>query len=103
MTIKWIRDRYKVIKEIPGGNMSQVLLCIDYNQDEESEVVIKLFNKHSSEDDLLKRSFFREVENLERLKHSNIVKMLDKNKDDKLNAYYICLEHIQGKAVTART
>lgn len=97
----FITERYMLKKKnIGGGNMSSIHLCIDTDIDDEDNnlVIIKMFNKpYVGDSDLQKQVFSREVEALDKLNHKNIVRILDRGYDEGFKAYYIVLEHIKGK------
>lgn len=97
--MKFIKDRYKILKKLNGGNMCNVYLCIDFEGDGEN-VVIKTFEWTDGDTaELYKALFNRELENLEKLKNKHIVTLLDKgiDTDNKLN--YIVLEYFQGESL----
>lgn len=98
----YIVDRYKLKKrDIGGGNMASILLCEDTDVDDnemDSSVIIKMFNKpNSGDEDLQKQVFNREVESLDKLNHKNIVRILDRGFDEGFNAFFIVLEYIRGQ------
>ncbi|MDE7252974.1 MAG: protein kinase [Acetatifactor sp.] len=98
----YIADRYRVKKkDIGGGNMASIHLCEDTDvddDDKESTVIVKMFNKPSvGDDDLQKQLFNREVESLDKLNHRNVVKILDRGYDEGFKAFFIVLEYIHGK------
>lgn len=96
----FIANRYMLKKkDIGGGNMSSIHLCIDTRSDDEyNSVIVKMFNKPTVGDvDLQKKVFNREVEALDKLNHKNIVRILDRGYDNGFNAYFIVLEHIKGQ------
>ena len=98
----YIADRYKLKKkDIGGGNMASILLCEDTDIDDDeanSSVIIKLFNKPNiGDENLQKQVFNREVESLDKLNHKNIVRILDRGYDEKYKAFFIVLEYIQGQ------
>ncbi len=91
----YIDDQYRVIRPIQGGNMSNVYLCED---DNDNRVVVKMFDKCVSNDNNLQEKIFqREVESLEKVQHVNIVKIIDKGLDEDLGKFYIVLEYVNGK------
>ena len=98
----YIADRYRLKKKnIGGGNMASILLCEDTdvdNNERDSSVIIKMFNKPNiGDEDLQKQVFNREVESLDKLNHKNIVRILDRGFDESFKAFFIVLEYIQGK------
>lgn len=96
----FIANRYMLKKkDIGGGNMSTIHLCIDTKRDDEdNSVIVKMFNKPTVGDaDLQKRVFNREVESLDKLSHKNVVRILNRGYDDEFNSYFIVLENIKGQ------
>lgn len=94
-----IDGRYVIKRKLPEGNMSTVYLCNDILSDNGDIVALKVFNKviTGSINELQNKIFYREVESLERTEHSNVVKIINKGYDKKLNSFYIVLEYISGK------
>ena len=94
-----IDGRYQIKKSLPDGNMSTVFLCNDIMSDDNEIVAVKVFNKeiNGANTELQNKIFYREVESLERADHLNIVKIIDKGYDEKLNSFYIVLEYDSGK------
>ncbi|NRT78229.1 serine/threonine-protein kinase [Clostridium beijerinckii] len=90
----YIDDQYRIIRKIPGGNMSTVYLCEDEN---DNRVVIKMFDKCTNNNNLQEKIFHREVESLEKVQHVNIVRIIDKGLDEDLEKFYIVLEYVNGK------
>ncbi|MEX0058113.1 AAA domain-containing protein [Clostridium butyricum] len=99
--VTYIYERYKIKRALPPGNMSTVYLCIDINSEETDMVAVKLFDKSikSSTEELQQKIFYREVETLERIEHENIVRILNKGYDEKLESYFIVLEYVEGKNI----
>lgn len=81
--------------------MASILLCEDTdvdNNERDSSVIIKMFNKPNiGDEDLQKQVFNREVESLDKLNHKNIVRILDRGFDESFQAFFIVLEYIQGE------
>lgn len=80
--------------------MSSIHLCEDTDVDDDanSSVIIKMFNRlNNGDEDLQKQVFNREVESLDKLNYKNIVKILDRGYDKEFKAFFIVLEYIQGK------
>ncbi|AJA49159.1 serine/threonine-protein kinase PrkC [Clostridium pasteurianum DSM 525 = ATCC 6013] len=91
----YIDDQYRVLRPIQGGNMSNLYLCED---DNDNRVAVKMFDKcDNNDDDLQEKIFHREVESLEKVQHVNIVRIIDKGLDERLGKFYIVLEFINGK------
>lgn len=96
--MKYINDRYKIIKKMPGGNMSDVYLCIDFEND--NDVIIKSFSFNESDNNSLNNTlFFRELENLEKLNHEKIIALYDKGTDIKNSINFIVLEYFQSNSL----
>lgn len=97
----YIDGRYKIYKKLQGGNMSTVYLCMDEIKSDVDMVAVKVFNKtiNNGKTDLQNKIFYREVESLERVHHENIVKILNKGFDNKLQSYYIVLEYVDGNNI----
>ena len=98
----YIADRYRLKKkDIGGGNMASIHLCEDTDIDDDekdSTVIIKMFNKPGiGDEDLQRQVFNREVESLDKLNHKNVVKILDRGYDSGFKAFFIVLEYIKGK------
>lgn len=97
----YIADRYRLKqKDIGGGNMASIHLCVDTDTDDEGEslVIVKMFNKPNiGDEDLQKQVFNREVESLDKLNHKNVVRILDRGYDEGFKAFFIVLEYIQGE------
>lgn len=97
----YIADRYRLKKKnIGGGNMSSIFLCedIEAQNEEDTSVIVKMFNKPSIGDEDLQRQIFnREVESLDKLNHKNIVRILNKDFDEEFDAFFIVLEYIRGR------
>ena len=97
--MNWIaNDRYKVLTSLSGGNMSKVFLCLDYGSKEKQEVVLKTY-PHKDDVDLEKILFHREVENLERLEHKNIIRIQDKGIDYENKINYIVIEYFESQTL----
>lgn len=95
--------RYRLKEYLKNqGGMSRTLKCSDEDDDDGKIVVVKLLEKpNSSDSDLPKQVFQREVESLKMVSnHPNVVKILDSGFDeewmDGQGAYYIVLEFIKG-------
>lgn len=97
--MKFIKDRYKILKKLNGGNMCNVYLCIDFDRNQET-VVIKTFEWTDGESaELYKALFNRELENLEKLQNTHIVNLLEKGIDKENGLNYIVLEYFQGESL----
>ena len=86
-----IADRYKLKEQIGGGRMSSVHLAQD-NSSGNYPVAVKILN--TSHGDEIKRELFkRETSALRRLRHPNIVRLLDSNWPDDGTSPYLILEY----------
>lgn len=92
---KRINDRYKIMKMIGGGGMSNVYLAHDIilNRD----VAIKVMRYDFSDQDELQRRFQREALSATSLTHPNIVDVYDVG--DEGNLHYIVMEYVKGKTL----
>lgn len=92
---KRISDRYKIIKLIGGGGMSNVYLAHDMilNRD----VAIKILRYDFTTEEEMHRRFQREALSATSLTHPNIVSIYDVGEDD--NMHYIVMEYIEGKTL----
>lgn len=98
--MKFIKDRYKILKKLNGGNMSNVYLCIDFDKDQET-VVVKTFEwNDEANSELYKALFNRELENLEKLQNEHIVSLLEKGIDLENKLNYIVLEYFRGETLS---
>ncbi|MED3660354.1 Stk1 family PASTA domain-containing Ser/Thr kinase [Ureibacillus terrenus] len=92
---KRINDRYKIIKHIGGGGMSNVYLAHDLilNRD----VAIKVLRYDSSNEEESMRRFQREALSATSLTHPNIVSIYDVGEDGDM--HYIVMEYVKGKTL----
>lgn len=92
---KRINDRYKVIKHIGGGGMSNVYLAHDLilNRD----VAIKVLRYDSMNEEESMRRFHREALSATSLTHPNIVSIYDVGEDGDM--HYIVMEYVKGKTL----
>ncbi|MFC5541297.1 Stk1 family PASTA domain-containing Ser/Thr kinase [Ureibacillus suwonensis] len=92
---KRINDRYKVIKLIGGGGMSNVYLAHDMilNRD----VAIKVLRYDSANEEESMRRFHREALSATSLTHPNIVSIYDVGEDGDM--HYIVMEYVKGKTL----
>lgn len=90
-----INDRYKVIRLIGGGGMSNVYLAHDMilNRD----VAIKVLRYDSTNEEESMRRFHREALSATSLMHPNIVSIYDVGEDGDM--HYIVMEYVKGKTL----
>lgn len=81
--------------------MASILLCEDTdvdNNERDSSVIIKMFNKPNiGDEDLQKQVFNREVESLDKLNHKNIVRILDRGLMKAFRRFLSCWNIFRGK------
>lgn len=91
MSDKIIADRYQLIKYL-GGGMSSVYLARDIIL--EREVVVKLIKADPYNKEKTMERFQREVQNVTKLSHPNIVTVLDVDDSDEYNI--LVTEYVNG-------
>ena len=83
---------YKKIKEISHGPLTSVILCKQESLDR--DVMLKILHpQHASDKELVER-FIREAKMYARLKHDNIVNVIDLGKEN--GSYFIAMEYVDG-------
>lgn len=92
---KRINERYKIIKLIGGGGMSNVYLAHDMilNRD----VAVKILRYDTTNEEEFHRRFQREALSATSLAHPNIVSIYDVGEDQDM--HYIVMEYIKGKTL----
>nr|WP_106784116.1 Stk1 family PASTA domain-containing Ser/Thr kinase [Lysinibacillus timonensis] len=92
---KRINDRYKILRYVGGGGMSNVYLAHDIilNRD----VAVKVLRYDSSNEEEFHRRFQREAQSATSLMHPNIVSIYDVGSDEDM--HYIVMEYINGKTL----
>ncbi len=90
---KILHERYKIIKLIGSGGMSDVYLAFCNQLDR--KVALKVLK--SSDDELAREVFMRESKAIARLSHPNIVQVYDFFEED--NKQCIVMEYIQGESL----
>lgn len=84
--------RYVLQEQIGDGRMSSVYLAFD-SKSVATQVALKVLN--TSHGDEIKRQLFqRETSSLKRLKHPNIVSLLDSNWAESDRSFYLVLEYL---------
>jgi serine/threonine protein kinase len=95
-SIKWISDRYKIVKPLGSGGSSRVYLARDFKDPEERGVAIKILTQLPGDaPELQKELFRREVRALSALSHPTIVRLLDSGHDEVTGHLYLSLEYIE--------
>lgn len=94
-SIKWVADRYKLIKPLGSGGSGLVFHAIDHKDPDEPSVAIKLLGSRPTESPALSEEFFRrEVSSLSVLSHPTIVQLIGHGLDEATGLFYIVLEYI---------
>ena len=92
---KSINGRYKLLKLIGGGGMSNVYLAHDIILDR--DVAIKILRYDFSNEEELRRRFQREALSATSLAHPNIVNIFDVGEEGSL--HYLVMEYVPGKTL----
>ena len=92
------RDRYRVLKPIGSGGMSQVFEAFDESL--RRTVALKVLHPHLAADPEARARFAREAQATARLRHPNIVEIFDVAALDSNDAF-IVTELIQGSTLSA--
>lgn len=91
-------DRRYIIKSIIGeGAMGIVFRATQLSIQRDVAIKILKLENFSNQDTLVR--FQREMEIISSLSHSNIVRLLDYGRDDRLGVFYIAMELIEGLSV----
>lgn len=95
-----IADRFALADAAPReGGLSAVHRAVDLATDPPRNVAVKILNR--LEDDALIDLFFaKEVEALRKLKHPNIVELLDAGRDPQSDDHYLVLEWVESDLLT---
>lgn len=88
-------ERYKIIRPIGSGGMSEVFLGHDLLLDR--DVAIKKLRQQYAEDKQLLEQFHREAKSAARLKHPSIIYIYDVVSDD--SGEYIVMEYVNGQTL----
>ncbi|KAA1042747.1 Stk1 family PASTA domain-containing Ser/Thr kinase [Macrococcus equipercicus] len=91
-----ISERYKLIRYIGGGGMSNVYLAEDIILNRRAAV--KIINIPPNDKERAVQRFEREVQNATSLSHPNIVQVIDVDEDD--HHYYLIMEFIEGPTLS---
>ena len=89
---KIIAERYALQNQIGDGRMSSVYLAFDLAS-ENSQVALKILDSsHTGE--IRRELFERDTTALKRLRHPNIVSLLNSNWSDSDESFYLVLEYL---------
>ena len=89
---KIIAERYALQNQIGDGRMSSVYLAFDLAS-ENSQVALKILDS-SHTDEIRRELFERDTTALKRLRHPNIVSLLNSNWSDSDESFYLVLEYL---------
>jgi len=92
---KRLNDRYKILKLIGSGGMSNVYLAYDMILDR--DVAVKMLRLDYSDDPDFLRRFQREAYSVTTLSHPNIVSSYDVGEENGL--HYIVMEYVKGETL----
>lgn len=89
-------NRYYLMKgSAREGGTATVYKAIDELANN-TQVAVKVFKDTAHEAPFLHQMFYNEVEALSRLKHPNIVQLLDSGIDEAMQCYYVVLEWVES-------
>src|ERR1700760_1483905 len=92
-----IDERYRVVRRLGPGGMSDVFLVED--QQLNRSVALKLLHRRFAEDPAFVERFRREAQAAAGLQHQNIVGVYDRGEYD--GTYYIAMEYLPGRTLKA--
>ena len=92
-----IDDRYELLELLGQGGVSRVYRATD--RADNSTVALKLLHAKYLGEGRVRRRFMREARAFERLKHPNIVRMIDYGEGSE--GPYIALEYLEGDTLSA--
>ncbi len=88
-------EGYQVISELQRGPLSTVYKALQIRL--ERTVILKVLNRHVSEDDEIRERFAREARSLARIRHNNIVTVYDYGISG--DHAFIAMEYISGSTL----
>lgn len=88
-----IKNEYEIVQKIGAGGMAKVYKARQKSLNR--YVALKIVNEDISEDPDLTSRFYREAEDLARLKHPNVVSVFECGNDS--GVYYITMEYLEGQ------
>ena len=94
-----LADRYRVIKRLGEGGMGSVYLAENIHA--EMEVALKVLNSRASKDPVLLKRFEAERRIISRLRHPNILKLLDSFHTDD-GELVVVIEYVNGETLEDR-
>lgn len=95
-----VADRFRVVSELGRGGMAVVYLAEDLSR-QDHLVALKLVPPSQQEDDLSLRRFRREAAMLARLRHPNILEILDSGSTDQ-GGLWLSMPRLEGEDLDRR-
>ncbi|MGQ0594944.1 MAG: protein kinase domain-containing protein [Gammaproteobacteria bacterium] len=92
-----ISKKYEVLSQLGEGGMGVVYKV--RHTALESVSALKVMSTHFGDDPDLVKRFYREARVLARLRHPNIVRVIDIERDEELKFYYFVMEFIEGRTL----
>jgi serine/threonine-protein kinase len=92
-----ISRKYEVIGQLGQGGMGVVYKVRHTALD--TTLALKVLPRDLMENPEMVTRFYREARVMARLRHPNIVRVLDIERDEALNFHYFVMEYIQGKTL----
>ncbi|MBA2590781.1 MAG: serine/threonine protein kinase, partial [Gammaproteobacteria bacterium] len=92
-----ISKKYEVLSQLGEGGMGVVYKV--RHTALENVSALKVMSTHFGDDPDLVKRFYREARVLARLKHPNIVRVIDIERDEELKFYYFVMEYIEGQTL----
>jgi predicted Ser/Thr protein kinase len=92
-----ISKKYEVLSQLGEGGMG-VVYKVRHTALESISALKVMSTQFGDDPDLVKR-FYREARVLARLKHPNIVRVIDIERDEELKFYYFVMEYIEGRTL----
>ena len=92
-----ISRRYEVIGQLGQGGMGVVYKV--RHTALETILALKILPAYLMENQDIVARFSREARVMARLNHSNIVRVIDIERDESLNLYYFVMEYIEGETL----
>lgn len=85
-------ERYKILQEIGQGGFSTVYLAQLEQAEQTQSVALKVLRTHNLDDDSQIRRFKQEARTVAKLKHPNIIRILETGGDE--DTFFIAMEYI---------
>ncbi len=88
--------RFRIIDELGGGAWGKVYLA--KQESLSRDVALKTLWPHHAEDETARQRFLQEAQNMARLNHPNICKVIEVGEQG--GTYYFAMEYIEGEALS---